>query len=340
MGSDRAKKMAAVILLTLLVWISVFLALEEQTAEWGTLDISEDITPDLLVGFVDEREPPIPVRLTLKGPNSMIAELRRRLRGDSSNSKKLSLDFYYNPNDEGHTEPGTYNWNVLAFLKNSDLIKDLDLGLVVEDCDRKTIKVKVEKLIEKQLPVQCVDERGFVLKHENINPPKVAMFVPQDWEGPANVALFGLQIEKARRTPVPQKPYITLNSKPVYADTVVTVELPEKEQALALKPVLVRIGFLFSDKLVGKYKVELRNEDEVAERLMVQGTTEAIDAYQKKWCQILVEVQDGDENAPGEIVRDVIYHLPQDYLNRGEIRSPEARQAIFKLVPVSQPPAE
>ena len=167
------------------------------------------------------------------------------------------------------------------------------------------------------------------------------MFVPQDWEGPANVALFGLQIEKARRTPVPQKPYITLNGKPIYADTVVTVELPEKEQALALKPVLVRIGFAMSDKLIGRYDVELRNEDEVAERLMVQGTTEAIDAYQKKWYQIIIEVQDGDENAPDEIVRDVTYFLPYDYVRRGEIQTPEPRQAIFKLVPVAeQSPAD
>ena len=336
METDKTKKLAAAILLTLLIWVSVFLALEEQTTEWGTLNISKEITPDILVSFVGEREPPIPIRLTLKGPNSMIAELRRKLRGDSPDSKKLSLDFYYNSNDEGHTEPGDYNWNVLAFLKNSDLIKDLDLGLVVEDCDRKIIKTKVERLIEKQLPVQCVDERDFVLKHENITPPRVAMFVPRDWDGPANVALSGPQIERARKTPVPQKPYIVLNGKPVYSGTIVTVELPAKEQSLALKPVLVRIGFLISDKLIGKYKVELRNEDEVAERLMVQGTPEAIDAYQKMRHQILIEVQDGDENATDEIVRDVTYHLPQDYLLRGEIRFPEARQAIFKLVPVSQ----
>jgi hypothetical protein len=340
MEPDRAKKLAAVIFLTLLIWVWAYFALEEDTAEWGTLNISKDIPPNLLVTFVGEREPPIPVRLTLTGPNSKIAELRRRLRGDSPNSKKISLDFYYNPQEEEQTEPGTHIWNVLAFLKNSDQIKGL--GLNVADCDRKTIKIETKGLVEKPLTIHCVDERGLVLKHEDIHPTTVPMFVPQDWDGPANVVLTKPQIERAREAPVQQKPYIILNSKPIYADTPVTVKLPASREALnsaTFQP--IRIKYVVSGEIVGKYKLNLLNEAELTSSTQFRATESALSAYEKQPYHLLIDISESEvlqsiENGTDRVVVEVIYNFPDEYIRRNEIELSEpVRQARIEVIPLA-----
>jgi hypothetical protein len=337
METDKAKKLAAVIFLTLLIWVWAYFALEEQDVVPGRLYISKEITPDLWVTFLDTPEPPISVSVTLKGPNSKIAELRRLMRGGPSGAGGFSLDFYYNPVDEKITEAGTYIWKVLDSLKNSDQTKGL--GLTVVNCEPETVKVDIKKLVEKQLPVQCVDENNIVIEHENIEPAAVSVFVPQEWAGPATVVLTTAQIEQAREAPVARRPFVSFGSKPDYAETLVTVKLPAIGQTLSEAPVSVKIGFLVSENILGKYKIELRNEDELSERVMVVGTSEAIEAYEKKLYQILIEVRDGDEAATEEIIRDVIYNFPPEFVRGGQIQLKPAptRSARFRLVPVTAP---
>jgi hypothetical protein len=344
MVSDRAKKLAAVTFLTLLIWVSVYLALEEDTSAWGTLNISREAAPDLLASFVGEHETRVQVRLTLAGPKSKTAEFRSRLRGDASDRDKISLEFYYNPRDENHTEEETYLWDVLAFLKNSDQIKGL--GLTVVKCEPEKIEVKVEKLIEKHLPVQCIDERRQVLAHENITPNQVPMFVPKNWDGPAKVDLTDTQVARARQAPVRNlKPYIVLNSRPIDAAITVSVKLPEKKQTLLPKVFqATRIGWAKS--ITGKYEVKLLNEDRLSETTNFLATDEAIAAYQQQEFHLLIEVTDSDvrqamENEDGKIKAKVIYNFPDQFVRRNEIQLNEpARQAEIQITPISAAPAQ
>jgi hypothetical protein len=335
---EKIKKLAAVAFLTLLIWAWAYLALEQTIIESGTLNISPAISKGILVSF--DREPPVRLKLGIKGSASAITEFRRRLLADDNDQDKERLEFLYNPEIEGKAESEKDNkLDVLGFLKKNTRLKRL--GLTVESCDVEAILVTIEKLEERWLPVQCLDESGTVLAHSTVEPARVKMFVRQDW-GPemskARVTLTPVQIEQARKAPVLETPYVELAiGQRKYTDIKVKIKLPSATEILQDRILQPTIGFVLSKNLKDKFNIELLNENNLTSATKIKASDEAWLAYDKRTpYQIIVEARDGDENIGGEISRKVIYNFPREYVQKQEIKLNEPpREARFRLTPAS-----
>jgi len=338
----RIKKLAATAFLTLLIWTWAYLALEQEIVESGTLNISPAMSQNILVSF--DREVPIRLKLSIKGPASKIAEFRRRLLADDNDQDKERLDFFYNAEMQGQAEASSYPLDVLRFLKNDTRLKRL--GLTVESCDIETIEVTVEELEERELPVQCLDENGSVLAHSMIEPARVQMFVRRDWgseQSKAKVTLAPLRIEQARKEAIIEKPYVELvPGKRKYADIRVEIKLPSTVELLQDRILQPTIGFLLSKNLQGKFDIELLNENDLTSATKIKASDDAWSAYDKRTSyQVLVEARDGDENIEGEISRQLIYNFPLEYVQKQQIRLNEPlREARFRLKPLAAQPAQ
>jgi len=262
---DKMKRIGVVIFLTLLIWAWAYLALEEETAQTATLEISQT-SPDLFVSFGIDT--PVTMELKLKGSAAKVAESKRKLNAQDTDPEKERLDFYYDAVTEKQAEPGTHTLEVLSFLNSSTKMKNL--GLTVESCKVKGIEsgaigVTVEKLVEKWLTVQCFDETGAILEHETIDPARVKMFVRQEYNSEAKVTLTKQQITKAREYQIVVTPYVELApGTQRFAPTRVKIKLPPAEVSLQDRPLQPTIGFIFSENLQGKYSIELLNENELS----------------------------------------------------------------------------
>jgi len=337
---DKMKRIGVVVFLTLLIWAWAYLALEEETAQTATLEISQT-SPDLFVSF-DDKDTPVAMKLTLKGSAAKVAELKRKLNAKDTDPDKERLDFYYNAETEKHTQPGSHILEVLSFLNSSTKMRSF--GLVVESCkiegrEVATVGVTVEKLVEKWLTVQCFDNTGAILEHETIDPARVKMFVRQEYNSEAEVTLTRQQITKAREYPIIGTPYVELApGTQRFAPIRVKIKLPPAEVSLQDRPLQPTIGYIFSKNLQGKYGIELLNESELTETTQFRATDAAWALYKDTPYQVLVEVKDGDE-ADQEVSREVIYNFPLEFVEKGKIELNEPRrQAKFRLVPVGPEP--
>ena len=338
----RIKKLAATAFLTLLIWVWAYLALEQEIVESGTLNISPATSQSILVSF--DREVPIRLKLSIKGPAAKIAEFRRRLLADDNDQDKERLDFFYNAEMRGQAGAGSYTLDVLQFLKSDTRLKRH--GLAVESCDIEAVEVTVEKLEERWLPVQCLDENGSVLAYSTAEPARVQMFVRRDWgseQSKANVTLAPLQIEQARKDTITEKPYVELvPGKRKYADIRVEIKLPSAVELLQDRILQPTIGFLLSKNLQGKFDIELLNENDLTSATKIKASDDAWSAYNKRTSyQVLVEARDGDESIEGEISRELIYNFPLEYAQKQQIRLNEPlREARFRLRPLAAQPVQ
>ncbi len=332
---DKIKKLIVVAFLTLLIWAYAYLSLEETVQRTGTLQI-QCSRPDLLVTVVDRVEP-IRLDLLLKGQASAVAEFKKRWHLPTGDPQKERLDFYFDPVDEGLASPGTYTVNVLEFLRESERLRLQ--GLTVESCSVETVEVRVEKLVEKNLVVQCRDTQGQPITHETIDPAQVRMNVLETYTGPAIVTLTDYQIAQARRTAQRVKPYVQFGTRRIEAADPVSVSLPSAEQALKVRPFQPsRIGVLISPDLQGRFVVRLLNADELRTSTSFRATDAAMEAYDKQLYHVYVVVRDDDVNAdPQEgVSRAVVYNFPPEFITKDEIQlNQDPRVARFTLVPLA-----
>ncbi len=334
--ADIFKKLAAVVFLTMLIWAWAYLELEEDMDHTGRLYISPAIRQDLLVSFED-RPAPVSLKLTIKGPPSQIAELKKRLRASDADPNKERLDFFYNPESQGHSAPRSHELNVIEFLNKSDKLKDIAVTVVI--CEPARINVKVEKLTKEWLTIQCLNENNVPLATEVIDPQDIQMFVRKNWTGPATVILTEAAIEKARKEPVTVTPFIELTQgkRQNYKGTV-DITLPATENPLEPRTEQPTIGFIGSKNLWDKYTVQLTNESDLR-TIRLKASERAFIAYEKTAYQVLVEILPGDETAAEAIHRPVIYNFPEEFVQKGEIKLAEPpREAVFKLVEVPAKP--
>ncbi len=335
---DRIKKLAAVIFLSILIWTYAYLAQEETISRMATLAIGGGVRSDLQVIF--DKPTPIPLNLTLKGPASKVAILKRRLLAADTDQDKERLDFLYDPETQNHSLPGTYTLNIIDFLQSSEKLRDL--GLRVVSCDVQTVQITIDQLVEKRLTIQCVDPAGKILQPEILEPATMAMFVRKEYDGPAIITLTSQQVELARKSVLHLRPYVTLGNLQVYAKNSVSVRLPATEILLQSRPLQPRLGLLISRNLLGKFQVELLNENELTSVTTILATPEAFSEYEKMIYQVLVEIRDDDATLAGTegTKRPVIYNFPPQSIRLGEIQlDPTApvRQAHFRLIPLSVP---
>jgi hypothetical protein len=336
---SQIKKLAAVIFLSILIWAYAYMAQEETILRMATLDVGGGVRSDLQVSF--DKPTPITLNLTLKGPASKVAVLKRRLLAADTDQERERLDFLYDPETE-RSLPGTYTLNIIDYLQAGEKMRDLGLRVIL--CDVPTVQITINQLVEKRLAIQCVDPTGKILRPETLEPATVAMFVRKEYDGPATVTLTSQQVELARKSVLRLRPYVTLGNQQVYAKNPVSVKLPATEILLQSRPLQPRVGLLISRNLLGKYQVELLNENELTSVTTILATPEAFSEFEKTIYQVLVEVRDDDVTlATTEgTKRPVIYNFPPQSIRLGEIQlDPTApvRQAHFRLVPLPAPAA-
>jgi hypothetical protein len=326
---DWVKKILAVIFLTLLIWAWAFLSQEDENTWVVTLKTAPAAASDYMITFNNGLNQVDNLRLTLKGTPDKISELNQRYRNEK-------LEFYYDPKEFGHDKGGDFNLDMTEFFRNHPKIKEY--ALTLESCQPDKTEVHVEKLITRLLVVQCIDEKGAVIKHESVEPAQVEIPVRKEYTGSAYVVLTEQQAERARRLPVAEKPYVEISpGKRHYAQDAVKISLPATEP-LKEQVIQPMIGYIISPALLGKYKIELVNESELKTIRNIRATDKAFEAYKKQRYHILVEIRDGDEALSEIPPRPVLYNFPPELLKDGQIEAPNPpQQAQIKLTPLAAP---
>lgn len=335
-------KISVVVFLTVLIWVVADLAkTEEYPVSGAIITVAKSHDPSLLVTFNNKSSVSID-NIVLKGPASKIAQVKRQL-----NEGEIALKFSLNPTEqEGMTTPGknTYSLNVLDFLRQSDQIKEL--GLRVASCSPTTLSVNVVPLVEKSLDVKCVDENGADVKTETIEPPKVDIYVLEDWVGGATVQLTRTEKEQAKNSAIEKIPYVELVPGQIrYASTAVTIKTLPEENQLTDYTITPTLCIAYSLNMQGEYKAEVANLDEVISSFTISATPAAKQAYENQPFQITLYILDDDKKTTGPQRKEVVYNFPQEFLRNKEIKlKGQPAEARFKLIHLSsakpQPGAE
>jgi len=331
-------KVAIVIFLTVLIWVSADLAKTEKVTV-GNVRIRVGVggSGQRWVSFLDAHESSVAIEeVVLKGSTSTVDKVKRQLRDG-----QRSLELFYNPQEE---EKGKkqYVLDVFDFLRRSEQIRKL--GLTVESCKPEQVKVNVVELAKKQLTVKCFDQSRIPLKAESIEPSKVEMFVPADWEGErltAEVRLGAGEIQQARTREdgVTKKPYVELGpGQRREASEQVTIKLvSEAEQLKDYTITSATLGRCLSANLQGSYRVEVTNLEEVLRPIAIKATEAAKQAYELQPFQIILYVFDDDKKSTDEQRRKVVYNFPEDSVRKGEIiLNQQPVIARFKLTPLAR----
>lgn len=332
MRSDKTKKFAAVVFVTLLIWAWAYLSLERQVSLWGRVELSPAAGPEFLVTFQGD-EDGLPVKLMFKGPPAKISEMERRYRAALMDPQHENLAYYYLPQDFGHAQGGTFTLDVLDFIRQSPTHREM--ALTLEACEPERIEVEVEVLVEKQLVVRCIDENGAPLPAADIRPGQVAMFVRPDYTGPATIQLSSQQVAAARRSPIRQRPYVDLGltGPRRVANTDVRISLPATEQLNDYPFQPQNIGFVFGRNIQGRYRVQIENEGDLR-TVQIRATEAALEAYRRMRYHLLIEVRDGDETLEEIPPREVIFNFPPEYVRQGQIEAASPKTAVIRLIPI------
>ncbi len=291
LGKIKYGKIAVVISLTILIWVWADLALDDKvTVPRAT--ITAAFSKDIWVSF--NNKPSVSIDdIELKGPAGKIAEVRRRL-----NDGTLVFDFLLNPEREGMTTTGLQRLKVLDFVKKSEKMKIKELsGLTVEACKQEIIDVNVVELVEKSLDIECFDENGALLEVASIEPSsKVVMFVPAGSRLKARVRLTPRDIEQARRSVVVKTPFVVLaEGQTRQASAPVEIKMSPEADSLSEYPITeAKLGIELSVNLLGEYKPDVINYNEVVSNLIILATREAIQAYVNLPFQMTMYILDSD----------------------------------------------
>lgn len=331
-------KVIAVVFLTILIWVWVDLRLDDEyTVSGATVSIAKSGDRSLWVSFEEDENLISSVgieNMDLKGQASKIRDVRREL-----NDGSLRFEFFLVPQEQGMVTTGEYPLDLLDFLKTSNLVRDH--GITVESCQPATFMVKVVELVKKTLVVKCFDEDENPVKAERIEPPRVQMFVPPEWEGEklvAKVTLAKSEIEQARLPDFEKRPYIQLlDGQRREAPAPVRIVTPSEDQLTDYVITKITPGFLLSDNLQGKYKIEVINLTDVMSPIKIRATLDAKQQYETKRYQVILEIDDEDKNTEADepVRRLLVYNFPAKYIGSGEIiLNQQPTTAQFKLVPV------
>lgn len=332
---DKLKKFMVVAFLTLLIWTWAFLSLEQTLGPLtGSLEAAATTPPNLLISFLGEDNKSISdsleLNLTFKGAPTKTSDLSKRYR-----EGKERLDFYYNPAEYGQTNPGVYTLSISDLVRKNLQVRNL--ALMVGACRPDRIQVRVEELVQKELTIEVRDENNNPVLHESIEPARIRMYVPPEYNGPAVVALTAQQMASARSASVRERPFVQFsnNRPPRRADQHVRIRLPSTEPLNDRVFQPKRIGFILPPDLQGRYRVELLNEGEL-KTINFKAADEAMQLYEQQPYHLLVQVQDGDENLDPIPPRPVIYNFPAEMVRRRLIQAPNPPvSAKIRLVPLT-----
>lgn len=313
-------KILAVVFLTVLIWVWADLAkIEEFTVSGATIAVAKSLDPALWVSFKDNRPSATINQIVFKGSASKIADARRRLHDGS-----LVLEFYLDAQGQAITGFGEHPLDVVSFLKQTDRIKEL--GLTVVSTQPEKLYVRVFELAKKSLTIVCVDKEQNPVKTKSIEPDKVQMFVPEDWQGQrlqVAIELSNAEIQQAKHAGIEKKPYIKLPDGQIRStatEVKITIS-PEAEGRLSDEIVKApTLGIALSPTLQGRYKVEVINLNELITPISIKATAAAVQAYASQPFQMTLFVLDEDKNSNDEKKREVVYNLPEEFVRGDEIQ--------------------
>lgn len=328
--SDTVKKYILVGFLTLLVWAWANKAVEKPDNYTASLAITQTTNPDILVTF--DKPAPIELKIVVRGSSSKIDKLKNLI--DTGQEK---LDFVYSTQDAPKDKPEKFPLVTVKWLNQTTKIKSL--GIIVESAEPEVIQVTTEKLVKKELNIECFDQNGIPRLPEAITPTTVGIFVKKDYFGKAIISLSAAEVGKAQKEAITKKPYVLLPSGEFRYGEDVEIKLPSTElPSQPFQP--TKIGFIFTENLAGNYRIELINKNELTESTSFMASEEAFEAYKSSPYHILVLVLDNDKNGKGEEMSgDIIYNFPAEYFSAGKIKlaQPSTKKAKFKLIPINPP---
>ena len=333
----NAKTIVLVVSITSLIWVWADLAQDERLADVSaTVYVDEAANPNCWVTLDGELS--LPIKITLVGSASRIAEIDRKLRAKGP-AEKFSFDFEFDAEAEGIAAPDVYRGReLLAFLKKDKGIRKL--GLNIESVTPEQITVEVKRLIKQRLTIECKGEDGKPLRAESIEPQQIEMLVPEDRRDlKALVELNAAQVQQAVARAILVRPYIEIMpGRRTPADTKVQVKIHPVEPRLKECQFPAVIGFTCSENLFGEFDIELLNPDQLPSIITVEATPEAESAYKNSSFKLLLIIEDTDRNATEALSRLLVYNFPVEFERKDEIRginpAPEAR---FRLIPRSGP---
>ncbi len=330
-------KIAIVVFLTALIWVWADLARDEQLdLPDVAVEVAKSSNPELWVSFVAEREEPalrtsVTLKsVVLKGPARRVAGVKLQ-----RNEGTLDLNLFLSPEREKMTKAEVRSLDVLSFLKGSDEIRQL--GLTVIDCEPRQLTLRVQELVKMTVGVDCAGLDSSV--QAKVQPETVEAYVPKDEAGvrKAAVRLTPEEQNRAKNEPVDKTPYIELapgQRRDISAKVKVT--LAPAQNALLSDWVPAALGLCVSQNVQGKYRVVLENDPTEWARVMIRATPDAKQAYAQMPYQLILYVQDADRQATEPIQRPVVFNLPSDYVQRGQIEAdqkpPTARFTLRQIV--------
>lgn len=342
-GKIKFGKIAIVIFLTVLIWVWADLALEELFPVSNVpITISKSTNRALWVSFVDENESLVPIytvkNIVLKGSASRTSDVDRKLKTGS-----LQLDFFLDAEQEGMDKPGKYPLDVPNLLRKSNQIREL--GLAVQSCEPDKLTINVVELVEKPLDIECFDESGAPLVVKSVDPPKVDMFVPADSRLTAKVELTPREIDQARRSVAEKTPYVVLaEGQRRHASKPVRIKMPSEADSLSEYTIQeAKLVIAMSVNLLGEYKPEVTNHNEVVSPFTILATLEAKQAYENQPFHMTLYILDEDVNkGPEEVIpRKVFCNFPEEFVRKNEIRLKNPQkpaEAKFKLIRLTSVP--
>lgn len=339
MKSATIKKTALVVFLTALIWVWADLAQQEELSNVpGRVYVDESAGEELLVTLDGELS--VPIRMTFSGPASNISEVERRLELKDT-AKRLKFAFRFDPAAERMgPATGPHTLDVLDFLqKNKDIVK---LGVNVKAVTPERLTVRMRKLTPRELAVECFDEWGNPLVAEYIEPSRVVMPVPQEWQGDmltARVELSKSQREQAAQQPVSVQPFVLIPpGRRIEAEQTVSVKMHPVESLLKERQFDAIIGITCSQNKFGKFDVELLNRDQLPSKITVRATPEAERAYENRSFKLLLVIEDADANVTEPLSRPLVYNFPYEFVRNNEIQSTQpAPEVRFRLIPRPAP---
>ena len=338
-------KIFIVVFLTVLIWVYADLAQDERLSLSNvvSLSVARSSDPTLWLSFASAEEdgalrPSVILSsVDLKGPAKRVTDVdRMRNKGDFDGA--LFLD----PAREDLVEEGTRALDVLSFLRRNDTIRQL--GLTVETCEPKTVMVHVTRLVEKSLPVECMDENGVPVRAE-VEPATVVAPVPAEGILVAKVSLRPAELTAARGRAIEKTPYVEFaDGQRRDVANPVRITLPAEDDKKEYQVSAVW-GFCFSPNTQGKFRVEFESELTLRAELTnvpIKATPLAYQAYADATYQILIYIYDTDPQEADWIRRPVVYNFPEDSVRRDEIAADQTPPEVrFRLVPIPTPaPAE
>ncbi len=332
--ASKLKKLAVVAFLSVTIWVWAFLSLEKETTLFGSLELSPTADPDYQVVFEGGKSR-LPVKITFRGSPAKIAELERRHRIPEPDSYRERLDFYYDPQEFGHVQAGSYQVNLEELIRRGVRVKAL--ALAVLGCDPSTVEVQVQRLVLQEVPVEVRDEAGQLLVPESVEPSRVSMYVREGTDTAARIVMTANQIEAARIRPVRERPFLLFGpgEKKQYAAQMVLVRMPSslplEAQVFQTNP--SRIGIILPPELAGAYRVEILDD---LKTIHFRATPEAKAQYQQQAYHLLVQVLSGDQLLEQTPPRPVLYNFPPELIRRGQIQAPDPPAMVrIRLIPVS-----